>query len=149
MAQNPWGLFPVRQIVVTRRDAVGGKLGQEGEFRVPRRRLPPGAAGQEHDAAMPQLNELARGGDIGRHFVRPRSGDRQTVRASKQSDAGHRLPGEPLQQFAGTGDHDPGIGRVLADMANNAADIVLELDLGLAGEEHLVARRFQVVLDLE
>ena len=126
---------------------MGGEFVQKRALHIPRYRLAPRVAGDEHDAAMPQCKEVPRRGYVGRHLVQPRAGELQPVRAAIQREAGSRLRGKPFEHFARTGDHDPGIGRVLAEMADDAPNIMLEFDLGLAHEKQLVFLRAKVALN--
>jgi len=128
---------------------VGSEFIQKRAFHIPQCRLAPRVAGDEHNAPMPQGQQVACRRNAWRHLVRPGAGELQPVRATIQREAGSRLRGKPFEQFARAGDHDPGIGRAGTDLPGDALEIVAELDLGFPGEKHLVITHAKVVLNLE
>ena len=78
-----------------------------------------------------------------------RTRDGESAPPAEQGKNRHRLRGKPGQHFARPRHHQPGIGRRLADMADDAPQIVTQLDLGFPRHENRMSGSFQTVPNLD
>ncbi len=149
LAEAAWGVRPLREVVVTDRDAF--RLEGIEKHLLEKAGLGFAAFLVAHhdDPAVPQFHQLPHGGDDARGFAWSGRGHRQADHAPEKGEGGHRFLYKPLQYLPRTTDHDPGVGGMTLDELTDPPGVHLQFAQALGRKACVVSRLFETVPQLQ